>query len=139
MGFTFKILLRTYYVRKTSNQSSIVCRITINRKIKYYQLTISTSKENWSENNLKVKCSDPHCSSKNKVIENWKERLNELYFKYKKSELAKNLEFDSFERDFFQTKSISQSFYKFIIDEIELLKSLRDEGTIKNYSRFGYK
>jgi integrase len=133
MSLSFKILLRKNYVKKANQQSAILCRITIDRVVKYYPLSISTKKEFWSISNCHVKTGDKDSYLKNKVIEDWLERLNVLYFEYKKSSNIKNISFEAFEQDFFVKKIESPSFYDFITSEIELLRPLRSAGTIGNY------
>ena len=134
MGFTFKVLLRKN-INNNCDKMYIACRIIINRNVKFYFLKLIVKEKDWNDSKFKVNCSDLNSILKNQVIDNWLERLNKLYFEYKKPEFSKNIDFKQFEQDFFNTKLPSKSFYNFIEDEIVTLRTLRAEGTVDNYQK----
>jgi len=83
MGFSFKILLRKK-ANSEIDESHIVCRIIINRIVKFYFLKFSIKNSDWSIKYQKLNSTDINAEGKNSILNDWNKRLNQINYEYKK-------------------------------------------------------
>lgn len=131
---TCKIFLRSDTIRINGTQS-ICLRVILNRRKKEFSLKLCTHSKFWDSKNCKVKNSAPNSFNINQLIDEIKNRAENIIFDYRKEN--KHFTLLDFERSFNNVNYGSTSFYVFIENEIEtLLKNKFSSATIQSYKKY---
>ncbi len=75
-----KIYLREY---KTSNEGVVWFDFYVNRGRVHFSAKVRCAKKNWDPKKMRVKTSDPDADDKNRIIENIRARINDVFVKYR--------------------------------------------------------
>lgn len=130
MNPTIKVLLRTDFTKKDGSRS-IYLRLTINRKVKYYSLSLSCLEKHWNQDRCRLGRSAPDFHRINTLVDMYENRGKQIIFDYQVN--RRHLSFEEFLKDFRNEHYGSQSFIVFVMDQANRLKGKLSPGTIKNY------
>jgi len=130
MNIHSTFILRNDYQKKDGSYP-INLRITINRKVKVYSLGISTYPKWWNQYKNLVRAPDPESDQKNKLIQVYKKKAEDIIFHYLVN--SKVLTLKEFDRQFRKENFANQSFYEFAEQELALLKNKFSNETSRFY------
>jgi len=128
MNPTLKIVIRSDYTKKDGTKN-LFLRLTIKSKVKYFPLYIYVKPDYFK--NGHVSKGDIVHFRKNTLINQALNKANDIIYDYRINE--KQLTFDSFANDFFNTIYGSKSFYEFFDSQVPELKKELSWNTIKSY------
>ncbi len=131
MKTTFTIFLRSDK-SNSDKTNTISLRVTKNRKSKLFSLGVFVLPKDWSEKRRLVKTSDVQFERKNKIINKYSTRAENIISDYFLND--KVLSFEEFNFQLFKESSNSNCFYTFMSEEIE-----KDKDKFSKSAYDGYK
>lgn len=131
MRATVKLVLRNDYVRKDGKQQ-LCLRYIAYQKDSYIGLGISILPKHWDAKALMVRAGEHLAHMYNKIITKMYEKAKNLIMSF----YEKPLPIPQFRKELFDKKDDGNTdFYKFVEQELDVLKVDRAEGTIANYRK----